>query len=139
MLGAGGAEHVGALAVEQDRRAQVHGELHVDEFGLVLVDLGAYAHACVVDEHVEPPVALAVPADNFAHGFLVGQVRGDGLHLEPALAQLGGRALERLGLARGDRQAVALLPERLRERESDPARGSGDECGAFWHAAHLIA
>ena len=77
--------------------------------------------AGVVDEHVETAVALAVAAHDLADRLLLPEVRRDVLDLEPALPQLAGRALERVGVARGDRQAEALLAERLREGESDSA------------------
>ena len=76
MLGPGLLEQLGALAVEEDDRAQVDVELHIDEFGQVLAGRGADAHAGVVDQHVEPAEALAVAADDLADRVLVGQVSG---------------------------------------------------------------
>ena len=43
VLGAGGAQHLGALAVEEDDRADVEVELHVEALGLRVGDRGADA------------------------------------------------------------------------------------------------
>ena len=64
MLGAGGAQQLHRLAVEEDDRAQVDGELEVDPLGLVLAGRRADADAGVVDEHVEAAVAVAVGGDD---------------------------------------------------------------------------
>jgi hypothetical protein len=74
----------------------------------------------VVDEHVEPSVPLAVACDHLPHALLRGHVRHDVLHGEPPGAQPLGGVLERVRPARGDRQQVALLAERLGQRVPDP-------------------
>ena len=78
VLGARGAQQVDALAVEEDRRAQVDAELQVDLLGRQLADRRADADAGVVDQHVEAPEALAVGAHDLLHDRLVGQVAADG-------------------------------------------------------------
>ena len=58
---------------------------------------------------------------------LVGHVRRHALHLEPARAQLLGRRLQLLRPPRRDRQPVAVLAERPRDRQPDPARTARDQ------------
>jgi len=60
VLRAGGAQQLGALAVEEDDRAQVEVELHVDPLGLHVGHRRADTHAGAVDQHVEPAEPLAV-------------------------------------------------------------------------------
>ena len=133
MLGAGGAQQLRALAVEEDDRAQVDVELEIDPLGGDLGDGGADADAGVVDQHVQAPPALAVRRDDALDVVLVGHVAGDLLDLEAVVAQCGDRVGELLRPARGDGQPVALLAQHARDREADPARGSGDEGGAIRH------
>jgi hypothetical protein len=71
--------------------------------------------------------------DDLADRVLVGNVRGDVLHVVAPRAQSLGRLLQRLGLARGHRQGIALVPQRLREDEPDPSGGSGDDGGTVGH------
>jgi hypothetical protein len=54
-----------------------------------------------------------------AHGLLVGEVRGDLLHLGASLAQGVRSLLERLRLAGGHGDPVALVCEDLGQREPD--------------------
>src|SRR5205823_14032438 len=133
VLGAGGAQHLRALAVEEDDRADVDGDLQVDVLRLLLGHRGADADAGVVDEHIEAAEALAVASDDRADRVLVGHVRRQVLDLQAVPAQPFRRLLERVRLARRDRQPVALLPERFGDRETDPSRGSGDDGGTVWH------
>jgi hypothetical protein len=90
-------------------------------------------HARVVDEHIEAPEPVPMARDDLADRVLVGHVGGHVLDLVPPGAELLGGLDERVGLARGDRQAVALLAQRLGHCEADPAGGSRDDCGAIGH------
>ena len=137
VLAAGGAQHLGALAVEEDDRAQVDGELEVDALGLVLVDGRAGADAGVVDQHVEAAEALLVGGDHALDVLLGGHVARDLLDLVAGPAQLLGGGGELLGAAGGDGERVALLTEHLCDGEADPAGGSGDDGGAVGHAVIL--
>ncbi len=135
MLGARRSKHCGALPVEQDHRPQVHADLQVHVLGLLIGDRRPDTQAGVVDEHVEPAIALAVAVHDRTDALLVGHVRRHVLDLEPLVAQLLGGLLERLGPPRRDREAIALLTQRLGDREADPSRASGDDGGAVWHRA----
>ena len=138
VLGARGAQEVGALAVEQDDRPQVDVELHVDPLGDDVGDGRADAHAGVVDEHVEAPPALAVGGGDRRDPGLVGHVGRDLLDLEAGLAQPVGRGRELLGAPRGHRQPVALLAQHARDGQADAARGSGYEGGAVRHERSFL-
>ena len=94
---------------------------------------GAHPDTGVVDEHVETPVALTVAPDDLTDRLLIPQVRSDVLDLEPLVGELARGPLERLGVARCDRQGEPLLAERLRESPPDPAGGSGHDRGALRH------
>src|SRR5215217_4720071 len=72
-----------------------------------------------------------------AHGLLVRQVGGDMLDVRALTAQGVRRLLERVGLASGEGEPIALLRQRRGECEADAARGSGDDGGELWHAAAL--
>src|SRR5205085_1570259 len=86
VLGSRGAQHVGALAVEEDVGAQVDVELHVEPLGLDLADGGADAQAGVVDEHVQPSVGVPVALDDRLDRVLVGQIRRHRLDSRAAAA-----------------------------------------------------
>ena len=89
-------------------------------------------------EHVESSEALTVASDDLADALLVGHVGGDVFDVEALRAQLVRRALERVGLARGDRQPVPLLTQGFGDGEADPPGGSGDDGGAVGHdGTHL--
>src|SRR4029453_12811247 len=96
-LGAGGAKQLGALAVEEDQRAQVDPELEVDLPGVDLVDGRTEPDPGAVDEHVEAPEVLAVRAHDLLYHGLLTEVAGDRVDLEALLAQPGGGGLELLG------------------------------------------
>ena len=113
-------------------------ELQVDELGLLIARCRADPHAGIVDEHVEAPETVAVARHDLADRVLVGHVGGHVLDLVPLGAQLLGGLHERVRLARGDRPGIALLAQRLREREADPAGGSGDDCGAIGHGGEAF-
>ena len=66
---------------------------------------------------------------------LGGHVGRDLLDVVARVAQLLRGAGQLLGPAGGDREAVALLAEHVRDREPDPARGAGDEGCAVGHGA----
>ena len=133
VLGAGAAQHVGALAVEEDDRAQVEVDLHVDLLRRVLGDRRADPDARVVDQHVEAAEALAVLGDDVLDLLLGGHVGRDLLDVVARFAQLQRGAGQLVGPPRGDREAVALLAEHVRDREPDAARGAGDEGCAVGH------
>src|SRR3954452_11250237 len=99
MLRAGGAQHVEAVAIEEDDRSGVDVELKIDVLALVLSRRGADADAGVVDEDVQAPEALAVALHHRADAVLVSEVRRHELDLEAAGAQICGGALEAFGLA----------------------------------------
>src|SRR4051794_21165510 len=137
MLGAGCAQQLQALAIEENDRAQVDVELKIDVLGLMLGGRRADSGAGVVDEHVEAPETLAVSPDDLADPVLVGHVRRYVLHFIALVAKLGGRLLEPVRLARGERHAIALLGEGLGERQAYASRGSGDDGGAVGHTVDL--
>ena len=139
VLGPRGAQQVRALAVEEDHRAQVQVELHVDPLGRLVGDAGAEADARVVDEHVEPAPAVAVGGDDALDLRLVGHVRGDLLDLEAVGAEAGDGRRELVRPAGGDGQAVALLAEDAGDGEADAAGGTGDEGCAGGHAGRIKA
>src|SRR3954470_8143488 len=89
-------EERAALAVEEDRRAQVGRELEVDLLRRQVPDRLADADAGVVDEDVEPPVALAVGGDHALDVLLQPEVARDGLHVEALAGELPGGRLELL-------------------------------------------
>ena len=134
MLRSRGAQHVGALAVEEDVGAQVDVELHVEPLGLDLADGGADAQPGVVDQHVQPSVGVPVALDDRLDRVLLGQIRRHRLDGDAGGAQLLGGGLELLRPPRGDGQVVALLGEHLGDRQSDPARGARHDRRAFCHA-----
>jgi hypothetical protein len=70
-------------------------------------------HARVVDEHVEASESVAVARDDLANRVLVGHVGGHVLDFVAVGAQFLCGLDERVRLAGGDRQAVALLAQRL--------------------------
>jgi hypothetical protein len=96
VLAGGLAQHRYAFAVEEEDRAQVDRQLHVDVLRLHLCDLCAGAHTGVVDEHVEASVSLAVRVDDLLDLSLIGDVDGERLDFVSALAQLGDRSFELL-------------------------------------------
>ena len=77
----GGPEHLDALSVEEDDRAQVDVQLHVQALGLDLGHGGPDPDARVVDQHVEPPEALAVRVHDLLDRVLGGHVPGHVCHL----------------------------------------------------------
>jgi hypothetical protein len=102
VLGAGRAQQVGALAVEEDDRPQVEVELHVGPFGDDVADRRADPHAGAVDEHVEPAEALAMGGHDALDLLFVEQVGGHLLDLVAAVAQLLSGARELVRPAGGD-------------------------------------
>jgi len=60
MLGAGRAQQVDGVPIEEDDRPQVDGELEVEALGLDVRHRRSEPDAGVVDEDVEPPVALQI-------------------------------------------------------------------------------
>ena len=86
---------------------------------LVVPRGGADADAGVVDQDVEAPETLAVALDDGGDALLVGEVRRDVLDLEPAVAQARRGTLETFGLARGEREPVALLAQVFGDGEAD--------------------
>src|SRR5215203_2963859 len=137
VLGAGLAQHGQALAGAEDQRPQVDGQLHVEVLGLDLLHRRPDPDPGVVDEHVEAAVGLAVGSENGKHVVLLGHVRGDRLHLEPFAPKALGGLLELLRAPRGDGERVPFLAERLRDRQPDPTRCSGQQCRSLSHA-HLL-
>ena len=69
-------------------------------------------------------------ADDGLDALLVGHVRGHGLGVDALVGEPLDRFLELVGAARRDASAVAVLAERARDREPDPARSARDECRA---------
>jgi hypothetical protein len=139
VLGASGAQQVGALAVEEDDRPQVEVELHVDPLGLHVGHRRADPDAGAVDEHVEPAETLAVAGHDALDVLLGGEVGGHLLDLIALPAELLDGAGELLGAARGDGEPMARLAQHLGDREPDPARGSGDEGGTVWHRSDVLS
>ena len=107
---------------DEDEAADVHVELEVDVLRAQRLDVAADADAGGVDEDVE----AAVPLDVGRHGplavLLLGDVGRDGER-----AELRGRGLHALGVARREREREALLGQHLRDREADAPRSSRDE------------
>ena len=66
----------------------------------------------------------------------IGDVAGERDHLGP-LPQRRGGLLQRDAVAGVDHEPPAALGEAAGERESEAARGAGDDCG--WHAAHATS
>jgi hypothetical protein len=139
VLGAGGAQEIGTLAVEEDDRAQVEVELHVGALGLDVGHRRAEPDAGAVDEHVEPAEPLAVGGHDAPDILLGGQVGGRLLDLIALAPQLLDGAGQLLGPAGGDGEPVARLAQHLGDREPDPARGSGDEGGALGHMSDVLS
>ncbi len=121
------AQHRHRLAVEEDDRAQVDVELHVQALGLDVGNAGTDADAGVVDEHVEAAVALAVRLDDTLDLLLIGDVRGDRVHVEALGDQALRSAVELLGAPRCDSQGIALFAENLGDGQADTAGCSGDD------------
>jgi hypothetical protein len=99
-----GAQHLGGLAVEEDDRPQVDGDLHVDVFALLLGDRGANPNPGVVDENVEPAEALAVPLHDALDAVFVGHVGRNRLDVVALVAKLRRGRLQGLRFPRADRQ-----------------------------------
>jgi hypothetical protein len=72
----GRTQHLDGLAVEEDERAQVDVELHVQPFGLDLRDRRADSDAGVVDEHIEAAEALPVGGHHLSDDRLRGHAAG---------------------------------------------------------------
>ncbi len=87
----------------------------------------ADADAGVVDEHVQAPVARAVLGDDLLDLGLIGDVRGDRLHVEPVGGEPRDGGLELLGPPGGHRDAELLLAEHPGDRQADAAGRSGDD------------
>ncbi len=81
-------------------------------------------HAGVVDEDVERPDLGLDRGDAGVDRRAVGDVEGDVMHVP---AQARGRPLQRLLVARVQRDRAARLHQPAREREADPAARAGDE------------
>ena len=112
VLRAGGPQQRRALAVEEDHRAQVHGELEVDALGRGLARRRRDARRRRVDEHVEAPVAVAVGGDEALYVVLVGDVARDRLDLAPA-SRARRRRRELVGAARRERSPWPSSPSIL--------------------------
>jgi hypothetical protein len=134
VLGAGLLEHRDALAQGQVDAAQVDAQLHVEPLGRMLLDRARDADARVVDQHVEPPVALAVGVDDLLDALLVAHVRGDGMGVQALVGERLDRILELLRAPGRDRQPVPLLAQHAGDREADPAGSSGHQCGTALHS-----
>jgi len=80
------------------------------------------AHAGVVDQHVDGPQLARDPLEHGLQARRVGDVGADGDG-----AGLCGRGLRGFGVARGDGNARAGLPERARQRQPNPAVAAGDD------------
>jgi hypothetical protein len=119
VLGARGAQELGALAVEEDRRAQVDGELEVDLLGRQLADRLAGADPGVVDQHVQPPGLRHGPRDQPVAVLPVGHVGGQVL----AGAAAGPDEIVG-GLAAGDR-----ITADIGEQHPEAVRGEPDGDG----------
>ena len=103
--------------------------------GLDLPDGRPEPDACVVDEHVQPLVALAVRSDDVLDRLLLGDVRRDPVHVEALGEELRDGRLELVGPPCGHRHAVAFLAEHPRCSQPDPARCSCDNRRALCHSA----
>ena len=130
-------QHRHAFAIEEDDRADVDVELHVQALGLDLADGRADAHARVVDEHVEAAVALAMRGDDLLDLRLVGDVRRDAVHVEAIGREPRDGALELLRAPGGHRDAIALFAENPRDRQADPAGCPRDDRRALCHLPSL--
>ena len=104
---------------DEDEAADVHVELEVDVLRAQRLDVAADADAGRVDEDVEAAVPLDVLRHEPLAVLLLGDVRSDG-----ECAELLGRCLYALGVARREREREALLGEHPRDREADPSRSS---------------
>jgi hypothetical protein len=131
VLGARLAQHRQRLARGDDQRPQVHPELDVQVLGLDLLHRLADPDSGVVDEDVEPSIALAVGVNRSDHLLLAGHVAGHRLDLEAFTAQRLGCGLQRVGPAGRDRQGVAVLAQRTGNRVTDSPRPTGDERRPF--------
>ena len=120
VLGARLLEHGNRLAQRQVHGAQVDVELHVELLRLVVRDVAADADAGIVDEDVHAAEPIAVMGHKANHVLLLRHVGRHGLHLESLVAEARHRLLELLGPPRRDGERVAVLPQRSRDRESDP-------------------
>src|SRR5258708_10102708 len=108
VLGGGLSKHRRAFAVEEEDRAEVDRELHVDVLGLNLRDRPADADAGVVDEHVEPAVALAVGVDDRLDLALVRDVDGQRLDVVAEVPEFLDGSLELLAATPGDGNRYSL-------------------------------
>jgi hypothetical protein len=127
VLAAGLLQHRDALAQREVDAAEVHVELHVELLRLGLRDRSPDADARVVDQHVEAAEAVAVRAHDALDVVLLGHVRGDRLRVDALVDQALHGRLELLRPPRRDGEAVAVLPERAGDRESDAARPARDD------------
>ncbi len=137
MLLGGRLQHRQAFAVEEHDRAEVDGELHVQVLCLYLPDLRADPHAGVVDEHVETAVAVAVGVDDLDDVGLVGDVRGDRLHVEPVRGKPGDGSVELLGASGRHGQGEPLFAEHPRSGQPDAGRCSCDDRCSLCHLLPL--
>ena len=116
-------------------------ELHVDPLRGLLGDRAPIPTPALLTSTSRRPQRSRWAATMRCTLGLVGHVARDLLDLEAGVAQPAAALGELLGPARGDGQPVALLAQRARDREADPARGSGDEgarsgiCGSFLGAS----
>src|SRR5205807_9725505 len=131
VLGAGGAQQLIAFAVEEDDRAEIDADLHVEIFGLDVAHGSADPDPGVVDQYVEPSEAVAMGGDNLADDVLRARVTGHVLDVVAGAGQLRSRSLELLRPARGDRQAVPLLTKQPGDRQSNSAGRAGDNRGSL--------
>src|SRR5207245_10275874 len=99
---------------DEEYRAHVDPEREIEVLRRQVLDGARDADAGRVDEHVEPPEALAVLGHEPLARFLVGDVRGDADRTE---LLRGG--LDLLGTPRYHRQVVALVAQHAPDREPD--------------------
>ena len=105
MLGARGAQQLGALPVEEHDGTEVDVKLHVDVLGLLFVDRSADPYTSIVDEHVKSAEGLTVAGHNGVCCLLVRHVGRDVLDLRPLRAQAFADCSSRSGL-----RAVIVTP-----------------------------
>jgi hypothetical protein len=83
--------------------------------------------AGVVDENVDPAELAAGACDHVSDGGLVGDVSGDGDHLDAALSELGDRRVRLCFIASDDGNGGAGLGEPPRHAKPNAAIAAGDD------------
>ena len=112
---------------QQERARQVGRDHPVPVFQRELFHRAAHISAGTIHQNIDAlkpgqNVALQLP-----HLPLVGHVGGKDLHLRSAVADLGCRSIERLPVARNQRQPRPGRPERRRDRLSQPPAAARDD------------